>query len=56
MVAPNTTDATKKHLDDYLVSIAELEQRIGAIIPVADYAKHDKLSSSWLVPHQCNKS
>lgn len=55
-IVPNTTDATKKRLDDYLVSIDELEQRTGEIMPVADYAKHDKPSSSWLVPHQCNKS
>jgi endonuclease G len=43
-------------LDEYLVTIAELEKRIGETIPIADYAKQDKPSSSWLIPQGCNKS
>lgn len=55
-IMPNSTDATKKHLDEYLVTVEELEKRTGETIPVADYAKHEKPSSSWLIPQGCNKS
>jgi endonuclease G len=55
-IMPNSTDATKKHLDEYLVTVEELEKRTGEVIPVADYAKHEKPSSSWLIPQGCNKS
>jgi len=55
-IVPNTTQATRKNLDRYLVSIEELEQAIGEKIPVADYVKHDKPSASWLIPIGCNKS
>jgi endonuclease G len=55
-IVPNTVDATKKRLDDYLISIEELEKMTGETFPIADYAKHDKPSSSWLIPHGCNKS
>jgi endonuclease G len=54
-IVPNTQEATRKHLDDYLVSVDEIERVTGEIIPVADYAKHDKQSASWLIPHGCNK-
>jgi len=36
--------------------IDEIERVTGEKIPVADYAKHDKPSVSWLIPHGCNKS
>jgi endonuclease G len=55
-IVPNSTDATKKHLDQYLVSVDDIEQLTGEKIPVADYAKHDKPSASWLIPQGCNKS
>ena len=54
-VVPNSKDATKKHLDSYLVSIDELEKVTGEKIPVADYAKHDKPSASWVIPAGCNR-
>lgn len=54
-VVPNLPDATKKKLDNYLVSIDELERVTGEKIPVADYAKHDKPSQSWMIPRGCNK-
>lgn len=54
-VVPNTTEATRKHLDSYLVSVDELERVTGETIPVADYAKHDKPSASWIIPSGCNK-
>jgi len=55
-IVPNTSQATRKNLDSYLVSIVELEKAIGEKIPVADYAKHDKPSASWLIPMGCDKS
>lgn len=54
-IIPNSTAATAKNLDQYLVSIDELEKTTGETIPVAAYAKHDKPSASWLIPHGCNK-
>lgn len=54
-LVPNTIEATRKNLDKYLVTVDEIERLTGETIPVADYAKHDKPSSSWLVPRGCNK-
>lgn len=54
-VVPNTQEATRKNLDQYLVSVDELEKMIAETIPVADYAKHDKPDQSWLIPHGCNQ-
>jgi endonuclease G len=54
-VVPNSKEATRKQLDAYLISVDELERLTGEAIPVADYAKHDKPSVSWLIPQGCNK-
>jgi endonuclease G, mitochondrial len=54
-IVPNSQEATKKKLDDYLVSVDTIEEKTGEIIPVADYSKQDKLKQSWLVPKGCNK-
>ncbi len=54
-IVPNTEDAKRANLDGYLVSVDEIEQVTGEKIPVADYAKHDKPSQSWMIPHGCNK-
>lgn len=54
-VVPNSKDATRKHLDGYLVSVDELERMTGETIPVANYAKHEKPSASWIIPIGCNK-
>jgi endonuclease G len=39
-IVPNSKDATAKRLDQYLVSVDDIENAIGEKIPVADYAKH----------------
>jgi len=52
-IVPNTTEATRKNLDNYLVTIDEIKRVTGEKIPVA---KHDKPSSSWLIPQGRNKS
>ena len=54
-IVPNNQDATRKHLDQYLVSVDELEHLTGEKIPVADYVKHDKPGQSWMIPSGCNK-
>jgi len=54
-VVPNSAEATKKRLDDYLVAISDLERVTGEKIPVADYAKHDKPAHSWMIPRGCDK-
>ena len=47
--------ATGKRLDQYLVTVDELEKVIGDKIPIADYAKHEKLNTSWQIPIGCNE-
>lgn len=54
-VVPNSKDATQKHLDNYLVSLGELEIITGEKIPVANYVKHDKPSASWNIPAGCKR-
>jgi endonuclease G len=55
-IVPNSQDAKRGNLDSYLVTVDDIERATGDSIPVADYAKHDKPSSSWLIPSGCNKS
>ena len=54
-IVPNSQDAKRNKLDNYLVSVGEIEKITGKKIPVADYAKKDKLKSSWIIPKGCNK-
>jgi endonuclease G len=54
-IVPNSQDAKRANLDSYLVTVDEIERVTGEKIPVADYAKHDKPSASWLIPKGCNK-
>jgi endonuclease G, mitochondrial len=54
-VVPNSSEATKNRLDNYLVRIDDLEYKIGEKIPVSDYAKHDTPAASWLIPIGCDR-
>jgi endonuclease G len=54
-IVPNSQDATAKRLDQYLVSVDDIENAIGEKIPVADYAKHEKLNASWQIPLGCDE-
>lgn len=54
-IVPNSQEAKRGQLDRYLVTIDEIERVTGEKIPVADYVKHDKPSSSWMIPRGCNK-
>ena len=52
---PNSSTATRKRLDDYLVSVDEIERTTGETIPVANFLKYDKPSESWIIPRGCDK-
>ena len=55
-VVPNNAAAVSDRLDDYLVSVAEVERLTGRpVSDIPDYLKHDRPSASWLVPRGCNK-
>ena len=54
-IVPNSQDATAKRLDQYLVSVEDIEKVTGGKIPVADYAKHEKLNASWQLPIGCDE-
>lgn len=54
-IVPNSQEAKRRQLDGYLVTVDEIERVTGELIPVADYAKHEKLAASWLIPKGCNK-
>lgn len=54
-VVPNSEDATQNNLDDYLVSLGELEIITGEKIPVANYVKNDKPPASWNIPAGCKR-
>ena len=54
-IVPNSQDATAKQLDQYLVSVDDIEQMTGEKIPVADYAKLEKLNASWQLPIGCDE-
>jgi len=54
-IVPNSKEATKKNLDLYLTSIAEIEKLTGEKLPVADYSRSTKPATSWVIPMGCNK-
>jgi endonuclease G, mitochondrial len=54
-IIPNKGNATRKRLDEYIVSVAELEKRIGEKIPVDAFLKEEKPKHSWQIPYGCNK-
>lgn len=54
-IIPNTQEATRKRLDDYLVSVEKVEAKAGLTIPVPAYLKADVPSHSWYIPRGCNK-
>ncbi len=54
-IIPNSKDAKRDQLDEYLESIDEIERVTGEKIPVEDHVKHDKPPKSWMIPIGCNK-
>lgn len=55
-IIPNSNEAKKEKLDDYLTSVAAIEKKTGEKIPVTGDARTRKLKNSWLVPIGCNKN
>ena len=55
-IIPNSSAAKRDNLDDYLVSVAEIEKITGEKIPVTGDARTQKLRYSWIVPIGCNKN
>lgn len=54
-IVPNTKDATKPKLDNYIVSVDEIEKLTGESLPVTGDARITKPRGSWVVPIDCNK-
>ena len=54
-IVPNSKEATRKNLDNYLVSVDDIEKLTGELIPVEAYLKEMKATSSWQLPKGCNK-
>jgi len=54
-IIPNSMEAKRNKLDDYIVTIQELELVTGESIPVVEYLKHEKPEHSWMIPRGCNK-
>lgn len=55
-IVPNSDDANSAALDQYIVSVEELEMATGEVIPVADYVKYERPSQFWIMPYGCNRS
>jgi DNA/RNA endonuclease G (NUC1) len=51
---PNSTDATKGRLDEYLVSVHEIEEIADIVIPIDQAQKKTKLTQSWDTDY-CNE-
>jgi endonuclease G len=55
-IIPNVPEATYKRLDQYLVSVEELERQTGERFPeVPAFLRGDKPEVSWIVPIGCDK-
>lgn len=55
-IVPNTKDATMSKLDNYIVTVADIEKQTGESLPITGDARTKKPQASWLVPIGCNKS
>ena len=53
---PNSKEGTKERIDDFLVSLKEIEERIDGVISVADSLKGKKQDKSWDVGHCVDNS
>ena len=54
-IIPNSQEAKRKNLDEYLTTVANIEEITGMKIPVTGDARTRKLKSSWLIPRGCKK-
>ena len=54
-IVPNSKEAIRKNVNQYLVTVHDIERITGEKIPVAEYAKDSKPAASWTIPIGCNK-
>jgi endonuclease G len=52
---PNTSDVQRNCLNQYLISVIDLERITGESLPVAEHLKTGQLDASWIIPKDCNK-
>jgi len=52
---PNRQSATKKRLDDYLVTADFIQEKTGLALPIEPYLLDQKPTLSWYIPRGCNK-
>ena len=55
-VIPNSQDASRRMLDQYIVSISMLEQLTGKTFQVRNKSKNHRPEKSWPIPKGCDKS
>ena len=46
-IIPNSKEGTEERIDDFLVSVKEIEERIDGVIPVPDVLKGKKVEKFW---------
>lgn len=54
-VIPNSSDATYKALDDYLVSVDDIEERTGVMIDIPSNLKLKAEPKSWTIEKGCDR-
>lgn len=52
---PNSPEATRKRVDEYLISLADLEKLTGERFPAPEHLKADTPETSWVLPIGCEK-
>jgi endonuclease G len=55
-IVPNNSDAKRNKLDEYLVTVADIEKLTGENIPVTGDMRTKKPRYSWFLPIGCNKN
>jgi endonuclease G, mitochondrial len=55
-IIPNSSEAKRDNLDNYLTTVANIEKATGEKIPVTGDARTKKVRYSWIVPIGCNKN
>jgi endonuclease G len=56
-IIPNISEAKRKNLDDYLVSINDIEKLTGEKLPIAEFNRNDDVPyMSWQTPIGCDRS
>ncbi|CCO46784.1 DNA/RNA non-specific endonuclease [Vibrio nigripulchritudo SOn1] len=53
---PNSTESTAANIDKYLVTVREIEEKAGVSIPIPDFLKTEKVSSTNALTEGCNRS